>query len=133
MHLFDLSHLKVTPFDILDIIAAGFYHLPAVQPDPGYHCSQYLYRAGVHLCALFYRGAGLKMPLLTAYCKKFANVGIIAVIVVFQQEIRRFLLLVGKMPRCSATRPGGVTFLAKRKMRKTIMPALSRSLMPAKA
>lgn len=37
-----------------------------------------------------------KMPLLAGILKKVADVGIIAVIVLFQQEIRRFLLLVGK-------------------------------------
>jgi uncharacterized protein (TIGR00159 family) len=36
------------------------------------------------------------MPLLAGILKKVADVGIIAVIVLFQQEIRRFLLLVGK-------------------------------------
>lgn len=36
------------------------------------------------------------MKLLTAILGKFVDVGIIAVIVVFQQEVRRFLLLVGK-------------------------------------
>jgi uncharacterized protein (TIGR00159 family) len=36
------------------------------------------------------------MPLLAGILKKVADVGIIAVIILFQQEIRRFLLLVGK-------------------------------------
>ncbi len=36
------------------------------------------------------------MQLLTGILGKFVDVGIIALIVVFQQEVRRFLLLVGK-------------------------------------
>ncbi|AYL97554.1 diadenylate cyclase CdaA [Mucilaginibacter celer] len=38
----------------------------------------------------------LDMKLLTIILGKFVDVGIIAIIVVFQQEVRRFLLLVGK-------------------------------------
>ncbi|MBY0245519.1 MAG: diadenylate cyclase CdaA [Sphingobacteriaceae bacterium] len=38
----------------------------------------------------------LKMQLLTAIINKFINVGIIALVVIFQPEIRRFLLHIGK-------------------------------------
>lgn len=38
----------------------------------------------------------LKMPLLTSILQNFINVGILAIIVIFQPEIRRFLLLLGK-------------------------------------
>ena len=38
----------------------------------------------------------LDMRLLTGILGKFVDVGIIAIVVVFQQEVRRFLLLVGK-------------------------------------
>jgi uncharacterized protein (TIGR00159 family) len=38
----------------------------------------------------------LKMPLLTSILQNFINVGIIAIIIIFQPEIRRFLLLLGK-------------------------------------
>jgi diadenylate cyclase len=46
------------------------------------------------------------------------NVGIIAVIVVFQQEIRRFLLLVGKNASCSEIKRGGNIFSARQKWRR---------------
>lgn len=38
----------------------------------------------------------LKMPLLTSILQNFINVGILAIIVIFQPEIRRFLLLLGR-------------------------------------
>lgn len=38
----------------------------------------------------------LQMPLLTSILQNFINVGIIAIIIIFQPEIRRFLLLLGK-------------------------------------
>lgn len=38
----------------------------------------------------------LKMPLLTNILQTFINVGVIAIIVIFQPEIRRFLLMLGK-------------------------------------
>lgn len=38
----------------------------------------------------------LEMPLLTSILQNFINVGIIAIIIIFQPEIRRFLLLLGK-------------------------------------
>jgi len=46
--------------------------------------------------ALYYIVKALHMQLLTAILGKFVDVGIIALIVVFQQEVRRFLLMLGK-------------------------------------
>ncbi len=38
----------------------------------------------------------LRMPLLSNILQNFINVGIIAIIIIFQPEIRRFLLMIGK-------------------------------------
>lgn len=38
----------------------------------------------------------LKMPILSSVLKNFIDLGILAIIVIFQPEIRRFLLLIGK-------------------------------------
>jgi uncharacterized protein (TIGR00159 family) len=38
----------------------------------------------------------LRMPLLTSILQNFINVGIIAIIIIFQPEIRRFLLMLGR-------------------------------------
>jgi len=45
---------------------------------------------------LYYLVRLLHMQMLTWILEKFVDVGIIALIVVFQQEVRRFLLMVGK-------------------------------------
>ncbi len=48
----------------------------------------------VYICYLIVRGLGLS--LLTAILQYFMGVGAVAIIVIFQQEIRRFLLIIGK-------------------------------------
>jgi len=95
MQSFDFSHFKITPFAILDIIllAVIIYQL--------YNLIRGTIAANIFLglaliYVLYYIVPETKMPLLAGILKKVADVGIIAVIVVFQQEIRRFLLLVGK-------------------------------------
>jgi uncharacterized protein (TIGR00159 family) len=95
MHLFDLSHLKVTPFDVLDILLVAFIIYQLYSLIRGTIAANiFIGLALIYL--LFFVVRALKMSLLTAILQNFVNVGIIAVIVVFQQEIRRFLLLVGK-------------------------------------
>lgn len=54
----------------------------------------------------------LKMPLLTSILQNFINVGIIAIIIIFQPEIRRFLLLLGKK----------IPFSEENAWRKLLMP-----------
>lgn len=54
----------------------------------------------------------LKMPLLTSILQNFINVGIIAIIIIFQPEIRRFLLMLGKK----------IPFSEENAWRKLLMP-----------
>jgi diadenylate cyclase len=52
---------------------------------------------GICIVGVFYLTVKtLHMELLTGILDKFLSVGVIAVIIIFQQEIRRFLLLIGK-------------------------------------
>ena len=92
---FDFSHLKITPFAILDIflLAIIIYQL--------YNLIRGTIAANIFIglaliYVLYFIVPESKMPLLAGILKKVADVGIIAVIILFQQEIRRFLLLVGK-------------------------------------
>ncbi|MBS1532684.1 MAG: TIGR00159 family protein [Bacteroidetes bacterium] len=89
------SNFKVTPFSILDIvlIAIIIYQL--------YNLIRGTIAANIFIglaliYVLYFIVPESKMPLMAGILKKVADVGIIAVIVLFQQEIRRFLLLVGK-------------------------------------
>lgn len=54
----------------------------------------------------------LKMPLLTNILQNFINVGIIAIIIIFQPEVRRFLLMLGKK----------IPFSEENAWRKLLMP-----------
>lgn len=54
----------------------------------------------------------LEMPLLTSILQNFISVGIIAIIIIFQPEIRRFLLMLGKK----------IPFSEGKAWRKLLMP-----------
>jgi uncharacterized protein (TIGR00159 family) len=91
----DFSIFKLTPFNILDIVllALIMYQL--------YNLIKGTIAANIFLGLLLIYLLGYivppdKMPLLASILKSLKDVGIIAVLIVFQQEIRRFLLLVGK-------------------------------------
>jgi len=95
MQWIDFKLFKITPFSILDIVllAIIIYQL--------YNLIRGTIAANIFLglaliYVLYFIVPETKMPLLAGILKKVADVGIIAVIVLFQQEIRRFLLLVGK-------------------------------------
>src|SRR6195952_2065830 len=95
MHLFDFSFFKFTAFSVLDIllIAIIIYQLYNLLKGT---IAANIFLGLILIYVLYYIVPDQKMPLLAGILKKVADVGIIAVIVVFQQEIRRFLLLVGK-------------------------------------
>ncbi|MBC9910172.1 diadenylate cyclase [Chitinophaga varians] len=46
--------------------------------------------------AAYFLVRALQMPILTSILQNFINVGIIAIIIIFQPEIRKFLLVLGK-------------------------------------
>jgi diadenylate cyclase len=95
MQWVDFSHLKVTFFDVLDILLVAFIIYQLYSLIRGTIAANIFIGLAL-IYILFFVVKALQMRLLTAILQNFVNVGIIAVIVVFQQEIRRFLLLVGK-------------------------------------
>jgi diadenylate cyclase len=72
----------------------------------------------VIICLLYPVVNALHMTLLTTILKNFMSVGIIAIIVVFQQEIRRFLLLVGRNASLQRNRAWWKYFLGKADVEK---------------
>lgn len=91
----DLGFFKFTPFDLLDVflVALMIYQI--------YNLIRGTIAANIFIglsliWVIYFVVRALDMRLLTGILGNFVNVGIIAIIVVFQQEIRRFLLLVGK-------------------------------------
>lgn len=95
MHLFDFSFFKFTIFSVLDIILLAIIIYQLYNLIKGTIAAN-IFIGLILIYVLYYIVPETKMPLLAGILKKVADVGIIAVIVVFQQEIRRFLLLVGK-------------------------------------
>ncbi|WP_183575866.1 diadenylate cyclase CdaA [Mucilaginibacter sp. X5P1] len=95
MQYFDFSFLKVTPLNILDIVLVALIIYQLYNLIRGTIAANIFIGLAL-IFGLFFVVRALHMQLLTAILGKFVDVGIIAVIIVFQQEIRRFLLLVGK-------------------------------------
>jgi diadenylate cyclase len=95
MHAFDFSLLKFTFFDVLDVLLVAFLIYQLYSLVRGTIAANIFIGLAV-IYASYFAVKALQMRLLTVILGYFTNVGIILVIVVFQQEIRRFLLLVGK-------------------------------------
>jgi len=95
MQWFDFKLFKITPFSILDIVLLAIIIYQLYNLIRGTIAANiFIGLALIYL--LYFIVPEEKMPMLASILKKVADVGIIAVIVLFQQEIRRFLLLVGK-------------------------------------
>jgi diadenylate cyclase len=95
MHSFDFSFLKFNFFDILDVVLVAFIIYQLYSLIRGTIAANIFIGLAL-IFGLYFVVKALHMQLLTAILGKFVDVGIIAIIIVFQQEIRRFLLLVGK-------------------------------------
>ncbi|MGN6179537.1 MAG: diadenylate cyclase CdaA [Mucilaginibacter sp.] len=95
MQSLDFSFLKLTPLGILDIILVALILYQLYTLIKGTIAANIF--IGLFLIyVIYFLVKALHMPLLTAILGKFIDVGPIAVIVIFWQEIRRFLLVVGK-------------------------------------
>src|ERR1700760_802013 len=95
MQFLDFSLFKVTIFDVLDIILVALLVYQLYTLIRGTIAANIFIGLAI-IWGLYYVVKVLQMRLLTDILGQFANVGIIAIIIVFQQEVRRFLLLVGK-------------------------------------
>jgi len=95
MHWFDFSFVKFGVFDILDVLLVAFIIYQLYNLIRGTIAAN-IFIGFITIYLLYMVVKALHMQLLTDILKKFADVGIIAIIIVFQQEVRRFLLLVGK-------------------------------------
>ena len=91
MH-FDLSVFKITPYSIIDILVLAVIIYQLYNLIRGTIAANILIGLGL-IYALYFIVPESKMPLLAGILKKVADVGIIAVIILFQQEIRRFFVI----------------------------------------
>lgn len=92
---FDFDFLKITVIDVVDIVLVAFliYYVYNLIRNT---LAVNLLLGMLIILVLWFVVDKLQMRLLSTIINKFMSVGIIALIVIFQQEIRRFLLLVGK-------------------------------------
>ena len=92
---FDFDFLKVTITDVVDIlfVAILIYYVYSLIKNT---LAVNLLLGMFIILILYVVVDALNMSLLSTIINKFMSVGIIALIVIFQPEIRRFLLLIGK-------------------------------------
>jgi diadenylate cyclase len=95
MQSLDFHLFKFRFFDLLDIVVVAIIIYQLYNLIRGTIAANIFIGLAL-IWVLYFIVKKLEMPLLTQILENFVNVGIIALIVVFQQEIRRFLLLVGK-------------------------------------
>lgn len=92
---FDFDFLKITATDVIDILLVAiliYYVYTLIRRTLAVNLL-----LGMFIILIFWFAVrSLHMRLLTAIIDKFMSVGIIALIIIFQQEIRRFLLMIGK-------------------------------------
>ena len=91
----DIDFLKINWIDGLDIllVAILIYYIYSLIRNT---IAVNLVLGMFVIVLMYYVVKGLHMELLSAIIDKFMSVGILALIVIFQPEIRRFLLLIGK-------------------------------------
>ena len=95
MEPFDLGLFKVGIFDVIDIVLVAFIIYQIYNLIRGTIAVNIF--IGLMLIYLLWIGVkALNMQLLSGILDKVIGVGVIALIIVFQQGIRRFLLLIGR-------------------------------------
>ena len=95
MKFLDFSFLEISPLDIIDIFLVAiivYYIYNLIRGTIAVN----IFIGFILIYILYFITQALKMDLLSGILQSFVNVGFIALIVVFQQEIRRFLLTIGK-------------------------------------
>jgi diadenylate cyclase len=117
MQFFDFSLFKFTFFDLLDIVLVALLIYQLYNLIRGTIAANIFIGLAL-IFALYYVVKALHMQLLTAILGKFVDVGIIALIVVFQQEVRRFLLMLGKNASLQRNRAWWQYFFGKTDVEK---------------
>jgi len=95
MKSLDFDFLKITWIDAVDVILVAIliYYIYSLIRNT---LAVNLVLGMVIIVLVYYIVKGLHMELLEAIINKFMSVGILALVIIFQPEIRRFLLHIGK-------------------------------------
>ncbi|WP_129718182.1 diadenylate cyclase CdaA [Pedobacter sp. SYP-B3415] len=92
---FEFDFLKISVTDVVDVVLVAiliYYVYSLIRNTLAVN----LLLGMLIVLILWFVVDSLKMELLSAIINKFMSVGIIALLIIFQPEIRRFLLLLGK-------------------------------------
>ncbi|MDX1943137.1 MAG: diadenylate cyclase CdaA [Saprospiraceae bacterium] len=92
--LFKIGFLPIRIWDILDILIVGYLMYQLYKLLRGTIAFN-IFIGVLTLYIIYWMVGQLQMELLSQVLKQFASVGVIVIVVIFQQEIRRFLLFLG--------------------------------------
>lgn len=92
--LFKIGFLPVRLWDVLDIVIVGYLMYQVYRLLRG-NIAFSIFVGVLTLFVVWWLVNQLQMDLLAAVLRQFVSVGMIIIVVVFQQEIRRFLLFLG--------------------------------------
>lgn len=92
--LFKIGFLPIRIWDVLDIIIVGYLMYQLYKLLRGTIAFN-IFIGVLTLYVVWWVVGVLQMDLLSQVLTQFVNVGVIVIVVVFQQEIRRFLLFLG--------------------------------------
>lgn len=95
MKLFDIGFLSLRLLDVIDIVLVAFLIYGLFKIVKG-SIALNIFAGFLSVYTFWFIVRALNMRLLSTILGQFIGVGAIALLVVFQQEIRRFLLLIGK-------------------------------------
>jgi diadenylate cyclase len=90
----DLSFVKIRIWDILDILIVGYLIFQIYKLLKG-SIAFNIFVGLIVVFMLWWVVKALKMDMLTTIFSQFASVGVIVSAIIFQQEIRKFLLFLG--------------------------------------
>ena len=95
MVLFDLSFLDITIWDALDVLIVGFLLFQVYRLLRG-TVAIYILVGVVLLYVVWWLVRSLNMDLLSAILTQFVSVGVLLLAIIFQPELRKFLLYLGE-------------------------------------
>ncbi|MEM1323220.1 MAG: diadenylate cyclase CdaA [Bacteroidota bacterium] len=92
--LFEIGFLPVRIWDILDILIVGFLMYQIYKLLRG-SIAFNIFIGVILIFVVWWLVGVLKMDLLSSLLSQFVSVGVIMLLIIFQPEVRRFLLLLG--------------------------------------
>jgi len=94
LFLFKIGFLPISIWDFLDILIVGYLMYQIYRLLKG-NIAFNIFIGVLMLYVSWWLVNQLQMDLLAAVLRQFVNVGVIIIVIIFQQEVRRFLLFLG--------------------------------------